>query len=155
MEKFGWCFIGTGTLAKQVSNEIQRSGRHNVVSCYSRSFEKAKDFADKYDTVAYENVEEAILADGVDAVYVVTPHNAHYRYVKKALELGRTVLCKKYFTVTAAETDELISLANKQNLYLCEAMWTWFAKPQIRSSNGLKVVKLEKLERLWMKSESK
>lgn len=63
----------------------------------------------------------------MEGVYVVTPHNAHYRFVKLALELGKPVLCEKAFTVTAQETDALIALAREKGIYLCEAMWTWFS----------------------------
>jgi predicted dehydrogenase len=41
--------------------------------------------------------------------------------------LGKPVLCEKAFTVTAEETEELIAIAKEKNLYLAEAMWTWFS----------------------------
>ena len=125
--RFKWCFIGTGKLANQVAGQLLKSGRHEIVSCYTRNPENGRAFAEKYDCVACSSAAEAITYDGVEGVYVVTPHNAHYRYVKQALELGKPVLCEKAFTVTAAETDELIALARKQNVYLCEAMWTGFS----------------------------
>lgn len=127
MNKFKWCFIGTGSLAKQVASQLNKSGRHEIVSCYTRNYQKGEKFAEKYGGTAYDTAEKAITAEGVEGVYVVTPHNAHYRYVKTALELGKPVLCEKAFTVTANETDELIELARNKNLYLCEAMWTWFS----------------------------
>lgn len=127
MEKFGWCFIGTGSLAKQVATQLNKSGRHNIVSCYSRRIESAAEFAEKYGGKAYYTVEEAINADGVEGVYIVTPHNAHYRYAKISLEQGKPVFCEKPFTVTADETDSLISIAKERGLYICEAMWTWFS----------------------------
>lgn len=127
MNKFKWCFIGTGSLAKQVASQLNRSGRHEIVSCYTRNYEKGVNFANKYGGKAFDTAEKAITAEGVDGVYIVTPHNAHYRYVKQALELGKPVFCEKAFTVTAEETDELISLAREKDLYLCEAMWTWFS----------------------------
>lgn len=126
-QTFNWCFIGTGTLAKDVAKQIISSGRHKVVSCYTRNYEKGKAFAEKFGATAYERPEDAITAEGVDAVYVVTTHNAHFRFVKQALELGKPVLCEKAFTVTAAETDELIALAREKGVYLAEAMWTWFS----------------------------
>lgn len=127
MDKFKWCFIGTGSLAKTVASQLNKSGRHEIVSCYTRNLEKGKEFAKKYGGIAFETSEKAITAKGVDGVYIVTPHNAHYRYVKQALELGKPVFCEKSFTVTAQETDELIALAREKDLYLCEAMWTWFS----------------------------
>lgn len=127
MSKFRWCFIGTGNLAKIVAAQLNKSGRHEIVSCYTRNFEKAQAFATKFGGIAYDTPEKAILADGVDGVYIVTTHNAHYRYAKLAIELQKPAFVEKAFTVTAAETDELIALAKEKNVYLCEAMWTWFS----------------------------
>lgn len=127
MNKFRWCFIGTGSLAKQVAAQLNKSGRHEIVSCYTRKYSNAVEFSKKYGGLAYDTPEDAITAEGVEAVYIVTPHNAHYRYAKIALEKGKPVFCEKAFTVTAEETDSLIKLAQERNLYLCEAMWTWFS----------------------------
>ena len=127
MGEFGWCFIGAGRLAKQIGDQFLKSGRHRIVSCYTRDPQKGKEFAAKYDATAYEKAEDAIMADGVEGVYVVTTHNAHFRFAKMALELGKPVLCEKAFTVTGEETRKLIKIARKKNVYLCEAMWTWFS----------------------------
>ena len=127
MEAFRWCFIGTGTLAKIVAKQLLATGRHRIVSCYTRNYEKALSFASSFQAKAFESAEEAISAEGVDGVYIVTPHNAHFRFAKKALLLGKPVFLEKPFTVTAEETKELIELAKEKNVYLAEAMWTWFS----------------------------
>ena len=128
MTKFRWCFIGAGDLARTVANQLNKSGRHEVVSVYTRNYEKGLAFAEKHGGKAYPTPEEAIMADGVDGVYIVTPHSSHYKYAKMSLELGKPVFCEKAFTVTSKETDELIALAKEKNIYLCEAMWTWFSE---------------------------
>ena len=127
MEQFGWCFIGTGHLARQVAQQILASGRHRIVSCYTRNINNAQAFAEEFGAQAYAQPEDAICAPGAQGVYIVTTHNVHFRFAKLALELGKPVLCEKAFTVTAAETDELIALARQKKLYLAEAMWTWFS----------------------------
>ena len=127
MEKFRWCFIGTGRLADQVAKQIIGSGKHEIAACFSRNHNSCREFAQKYDAHPYDSCEEALHSEDFDAVYVVTPHNAHYRYAKQALEAGKPVLCEKAFTVNAKETDELIRIARKNQLYLAEAMWTWFS----------------------------
>ena len=124
---FRWCFIGTGKLAHQIAAEIIKSGRHEIVSVYSRRIESAKEFAAQFGGKATDSASEAITAEGVDGVYVVTPHNAHYQYVKQALELGKPVLCEKAFTTDAKQAKELFALAEEKGLYLAEAMWTWFS----------------------------
>lgn len=145
MEKFRWCFIGLGSLAKTVAFQLNRSGRHEIVSCYTRNYEKGVEFAKKYGGKAYKTPEEAILAEGVDGVYIVTPHNAHYRYAKQALKLGKPVFCEKSFTVTAEETDKLIALAKEKGLYLCEAMWTWFSPSANQTKKWIDEQKLGKI----------
>ena len=145
MNKFRWCFIGAGSLAKTVAFQLNRSGRHEIVSCYTRNYEKGIEFAKKYGGKAYKTPEEAITAEGVDGVYIVTPHNAHFRYAKLALELGKPVFCEKSFTVTAEETDQLIALAREKDLYLCEAMWTWFSPSANQTKKWIDEQKLGKI----------
>lgn len=120
-------FYRNGEIGTSGGRQLLASGRHEIVSCYTRNMDNAKAFAEEFHCKAYGSAEEAILADGVEGVYVVTPHNAHFRYVKEALELGKPVLCEKAFTVTAEETDSLIALAREKKVYLAEAMWTWFS----------------------------
>ena len=142
MTKFRWCFIGAGDLAKTVANQLDKSGRHQVVSVYTRNFEKGLAFAEKHGAKAYPTPEEAITADGVEGVYIVTPHSSHYKYAKMAIELGVPVFCEKAFTVTAKETDELIALAKEKNVYLCEAMWTWFSESANKTKEWIDTQKI-------------
>lgn len=126
-QKFGWCFIGTGTLAKNVAEQILPSGRHRIVSVYSRNPERRQAFADQYGAIACGSADEAIRAEGVDGVYIVTTHRSHYEYAMTAMNAGKPVLCEKPMTVTAPETEKLFAFAEEKQLYLAEAMWTWFS----------------------------
>lgn len=126
-ETFKWCFIGTGVLANQVAKELQSNPRHEIVSVYTRRIEKAKEFTDKFGGTPYDDVIAAMTAEGVQGIYVVTPHNAHYQYVKQAIELGKPVLCEKSFTTDAQQAKELFDLAKEKGVYVTEAMWTWFS----------------------------
>ena len=126
-KEFGWCFIGCGTLAKIVAEKLVKSGRHRIVSAYTRREENCKEFTDRFGGLLAKSAEEAMTAPGVDAVYVVTPHRSHYEYTKLALECGKPVLCEKAFTVNLKDAEELISLAREKKLYLAEAMWTWYS----------------------------
>ena len=127
MEKFGWCFIGCGRLAHKVAQQITASGRHVVVSVWSRNSDACASFAAQYGARACASAREAMTAPGVDGVYVVTPHTSHFEYIRLALELGKPALGEKPFTVSAAETEALIRLAEEKGVYMAEAMWTWFA----------------------------
>lgn len=125
--RFNWCFIGTGKLANIVAKEILPSGRHRIAAVYTRNPQKCREFADQYGGVPYDSAKAAAGAPDVDGVYIVTPHTSHCEYAKLALSLGKPVLCEKPVTVTAPEAAELFALAEKNNVYLAEAMWTWFS----------------------------
>lgn len=124
---FGWCFIGTGGIAHSAAKAILPTGLHTIASVYSRTFANAQKFASKYHATSYQTLEQAVLADGVDAVYIGTSNNTHFALAKQCLRLGKPVLLEKPFTITKHEAEELFALAKEKNVYLVEAMWTWFA----------------------------
>ena len=59
---------------------------------------------------------EIITAPDIDAVAVITPVWTHYKLAKAALQNGKHVFVEKPFTTTAAQAEELIELADKNNL---------------------------------------
>lgn len=147
---FGWCFLGTGTLANNVAKEILPTGRHRIVTTYSRNPEKNRAFAAACGAVPCASVDEAVLNPAVDAVYVVTPHPSHFNLVKQALSLGKPVLCEKPLTITAAEAKELFDLAEEKGLYLAEAMWTWFAPTANRVKEWVDAGRFGTIERVHL-----
>ena len=60
-----------------------------------------------------------ILTDPeIDAVAIVTPVSYHFELAKNALENGKHVFVEKPFTATSAQAEELIELAERQNLLI-------------------------------------
>ena len=58
---------------------------------------------------------KAIFEDAsIDLVVLATPNSSHVSLAKQALQAGKHVVVEKPFTVTSAEADELIALAEKQ-----------------------------------------
>ncbi len=61
--------------------------------------------------------EDALIQDpSIDMIDVCTPNCYHYETVKKALVAGKHVYCEKPLTVTAAEAEELASLAKEKGV---------------------------------------
>ena len=72
------------------------------------------------------------LLKEVDAVYIIsTPHN-HYRQIKKALELGKHVLCEPPIALSVNEWQELNNLAKEKNLILMDAIRTAYSTAYYR-----------------------
>lgn len=126
MKKFRWAYIGSGSIANSTAKDILK-GNHVITSVYSRNFEKAQEFAQKYGAAAYDDFETAVHREDVDAVYIATPHTSHVEYAVHAMQLGKPVLCEKPVGVSVADVDVLIDSAKSNNVYFCEAMWTWFS----------------------------
>jgi predicted dehydrogenase len=61
----------------------------------------------------------------VDVIYLTTPHNTHYKFMKQALESGKHVFVEKAITLNSRELEEMVALANEKNLMLGEAMTIW------------------------------
>jgi len=57
-----------------------------------------------------------VTSSKVDAVAVITPVWTHYELAKAALEHGKHVFVEKPFTSNAAQAEELIDIAKKNNL---------------------------------------
>lgn len=126
MEEFKWAYIGCGSIAEKTAKDILK-GNHDIVSVYSRNYEKACAFAEKYSAAAFKTAEEAILCKDVDAVYIATPHTSHFEYSMIALKNHKPVLCEKPIGINTVEVEKLIRCAEENKTYFCEAMWTWFS----------------------------
>lgn len=147
---FGWAFIGTGTLARKVIREITATGRHRVVSAYSRNRAKLESFCEPYGTYPATSVEDAVRRDDVDAVYISVTNESHYRICRECLELGKPVLLEKPFTISAPETESLQNLARGKGLYLSEAMWTWYSEVPYKVVDAVRSGRLGKIKNVYM-----
>jgi predicted dehydrogenase len=119
-------------MARTFTEDLLLLDDHAVVAVGSRAMSSARAFADAYGIErAYGSYEALTADDGIDVVYVATPHTEHFPAARLSLLAGRAVLVEKPFTVTAAEALELTELAAGRRLFAMEAMWTRF-NPLIR-----------------------
>lgn len=120
-----WAVIGCGVIANEMANGLQKMGR-TLYAVANRTHEKAVAFAEKYQIdKVYDSIDEVFLDDKVDIIYITTPHNTHYQYMKKALESGKHIFVEKSITLNSRELMEMVSLAKEKNLLIGEAMTIW------------------------------
>ena len=67
----------------------------------------------------YESYEALLADERVDVVHLTTPNNLHHPQVKAALEADKHVVCEKPLALTAAESGELLELAERRRLVHC------------------------------------
>jgi predicted dehydrogenase len=126
-EPLRWGVMGTGFIAAAFTADLELTDSGSVVAVGSRAAATAEAFAARLGIPRAHHSYEDLLADeGVDAVYVATPHPFHRPHAELALRAGKAVLVEKPFTVSAAQARELVGLARERRAFLMEAMWTRF-----------------------------
>jgi len=131
--KIRWGILGTGRIASEFAQGLQKVSDAELVAVGSRTHESAQTFATKLNIpnihAAYENLARD---ENVDVIYIATPHNSHKDNTILCLENNKAVLCEKPFTINAKEAELVIELARSKNLFLMEAMWTRYIPAIIR-----------------------
>lgn len=112
--------VGSGRIAKRFVPESKVVNGVEVTAVYDPNKKSAYSFAETFDINAYTDNYSTFL-DGVDAVYIASPHLTHYQYAKDALYAGKHVLCEIPFVLSGAQAKELYDYAEEHNLVLLEA----------------------------------
>lgn len=115
--------VGTGRIAPRFVAEAKYVSGISIVGAFNPKQESGKDFESKFDIpVEWENYEAFLTK--VDGVYIASPNETHYAYVKSALEAKKHVLCEKPLAFTKVQTMELYGLAKQHGVVLYEAIKT-------------------------------
>lgn len=114
--------IGTGRIANRFVPEAKLVSGVSVQGVYNPHTESALQFAEKWDINVYAGKEE--FYQEIDVVYIATPHETHYGYIKEALEHGKHVICEKPMVLKKKEAEEVFADAKKRGLVLFEGIKT-------------------------------
>jgi len=116
MKKLKIGIIGTGYLGNLHTKLLKEVMRAELVGVYDKDVEVAREVAEKYNVKPFAVLDD--LLDEADAVSVVASTSAHYTLAKEALEHGKHVFVEKPITSEIHEAEELVELAEKNNLKL-------------------------------------
>ena len=120
-----WAVLGTGVIANEMAQALVKMNKR-LYAVANRTHQKALDFAERYGVQkVYDQIDEVFEDEAVDIIYITSPHNTHYEFMKKALEHGKHILVEKSITLNSRELDEMIALAAEKKLVLAEAMTIW------------------------------
>ena len=119
-----WGILGTGGIAALQTSDLNEHG-FTVSAVGSRTKASADEFASRWGIATAHGSYDALVNDeNVDAIYVSTPHPFHHENALQALNAGKHVLVEKPFAMNAAQTREVVELAEQKSLVALEAMWT-------------------------------
>ena len=116
MSEIRTAVIGVGYLGKFHAQKYSQLKNSNLLAVVDKDIEKAQEVAATTDCTALDDYKE--LLGQVDAVSIVVPTDLHYAIASDFLQHQTHVLVEKPITTTLEQADELIALAQKNNLIL-------------------------------------
>lgn len=126
-KNINWGIMGCGKIAHKFANDLLKIPNTSIYAVASRDLKKAKDFGQYYNAYScYGSYEELVKNPEVDVIYIATPHVFHYENTLMCLEHKKAVLCEKPFAMTTVQVKEMIRIAQKNQVFLMEALWTYF-----------------------------
>ena len=117
-----WAVLGVGVIANQMAEAMAAHGR-KIAAVGNRTKDKADAFAAKYGIEkVYDDFYDMFTDPDIDAIYITTPHNTHYEFMKKAIQGGKHLLVEKSITLNSAELAEVLDLSAARRTVMAEAM---------------------------------
>lgn len=111
---------GCGRVARRFPTEAGIVSGASVTSAFDIDIQKAEQFANEFEGIKTSKSLNEFYGD-VNAIYVATPHLAHYENIKSALQAGKHVLCETPMLLDGDQAKELYKLAETRGLILMEA----------------------------------
>lgn len=120
-----WGILGPGGIARAFAGAVRDGTASSVVAVGSRDPGRARAFADEFGIDrAHGSYAELVRDDGVDAVYIASPHSEHHAHALLAIAAGKPVLVEKAFTRNTVEAREVLDAGRRVGLLVAEAMWS-------------------------------
>ena len=131
--KIRWGIAGLGNIAHKFAQDIQLVPGAVLNAVGSRNKDIALAFGAEYEAPhCYGSYEELFESDEVDVVYIATPHISHTALSIKAMDAGKHVLCEKPFGIKSSDAVSMIESAQKNGVFLMEALWSRFNPSIVR-----------------------
>ena len=108
--------IGTGGWGKNHTRILSQLGVLCAVCDSDKS--KSKEFGDKYSVNSYDSIDSLLNSEKFDAAIVCTPTSTHSKIATRLLEQKKNVFVEKPMTYLSEEGEDLLELAQKNNVLL-------------------------------------
>lgn len=110
--------LGLGWWSDVLAEGVVNAKGIEVVSCFTRSEDKRKAFADKFSCAYANSYEELLEDDSIDAIINTTPNNIHLETTRQAAEAGKHVFLDKPIANSVGEGMEIAKVCRDANVKL-------------------------------------
>lgn len=132
-KSINWGILGCGGIAHKFVQDMALVPEANLIAVASRDQQRADEFGNQYQAKnCYGSYLELVQDPEVEVIYVATRHPQHAEATLLCLENGKAVLCEKPFGMNEGEVRQMINMAKEKNLFLMEALWTYFIPATVK-----------------------
>ncbi|WP_404359343.1 Gfo/Idh/MocA family oxidoreductase [Cytobacillus firmus] len=125
MVRFG--IVGTNWITERFLKAALQAEDFQLAAVYSRTEEKAKEFAGRYGVERTFTDLQTMAASGeIDAVYIASPNSLHAEQAIIFMKHKVHVLCEKPIASNTKELTSMIAAARENNVLLMEALKSSF-----------------------------
>lgn len=110
--------IGMGWWSDVLAEAIQRSGKLEIVACYTRSEQKRRAFAGKYGCSAASSYGAILEDPSIAAIINTTPNDAHLETTRAAAAAGKHVFLDKPIANTVFDARAITDACREAGVVL-------------------------------------
>jgi len=108
--------IGTGGWGKNHARILSHLGVLCAICDVDK--EKSEEFGKKYSVISYDSIDSLLNSEEFDAAFVCTPTSTHSSIASQLIQSHKHVFVEKPLTYLSEEGEDLLELANKNNVIL-------------------------------------
>ncbi|GAA0321659.1 Gfo/Idh/MocA family oxidoreductase [Bacillus carboniphilus] len=114
--------IGTSEITTRFIEASREVADFNLSSVYSRTYERAQDFAKRFGAPnIYTDLEKMAVEGQVDVIYIASPNSLHFEQVVFFLQKKIHVICEKPIFSNVKEFEQAFNVAEENGVFLFEA----------------------------------
>ena len=114
-----WGILGLGKIAHKFAQDLQLVEGCSLDAVASSELVRAQAFALKYNIdQAYGDYTVLFEDEAIEILYIASLNQDHYPHTLKALKKGKAVLCEKPLAINQKQVTEMITCAQKQEVFL-------------------------------------
>lgn len=137
-KKIGYAVVGLGHIAQAAVLPAFKNAAANseLTALVSDDATKLKELGKKYkvkELYSYEEYDQCVRSDKVDAVYIALPNNLHCEYTVRAAQAGCHILCEKPLAVTEEECRRMMEAARENDVRLMTAYRLHFEEATLKA----------------------
>jgi predicted dehydrogenase len=126
----GVAIVGCGNIAEKYAERLRTYPQIRLLGFSDLAPERARAFAEKFGGTAYPDLTAALADPAVALIVNLTIHHAHVEVITRCLHAGKHVHTEKPLSMSVADADQLIALAQSCGLRLSSAPITYLGEAQ-------------------------